>query len=896
MKSNLISVIATVLVMAAATASYGVDYYVDANYGNDAWDGTTAVIPDAATIEAGGTIAGPRKTLHAMMEDDRVVAGDTVWAAEGDYNEGGITNGTSKTVNRVRVKAGVMLCASGSRDATFITGSGGSYVSGAYSNGAVRCVLFRDPPSGAAYGYGIVKRFTLRNGRTANTSEHGGASTGNGLLVECDLRGNGCSDSSRGGTMNGGNALRCRFYSSDRGYLGFASTKVVDSLVVVGGTFYSNTKTYNCTFSGGGYHRNGSSYNCLYIGNGAASNAQSVNGKDLAKHYCSFSRANFNLSNCTTNGTCRVVTEAETPYDATTFRPLAGSVAVDAGTMSYYATATNGWNAAWLAECGKDYYGGARVVNGTIDVGCGEAQDDSVLTISDDFDGLVVSGAAIGATDISKGSSVDVTFARTFTADRLCAGVEVNGVFHSFGGTTSDAPYSVTFLASVGDYKVSAVYETQKDWYVSPTGDNANKGYHKNCPRRTLDAAMELATENAGHVVHAAAGVYDEFAEGADARNRVTVKAGVGLVADEWPLKETVIKGARATVDADASGNGANAVRCVYVNSGGYVRGFKLTGGRTVKKEGNEGPACGGGASNYGALIDCEVTGNGCNYRGRALYGSGTLIRCYVHDQECGNFEVYNGNIVDSYVMSTGGSSVSYYGTSGYVLNSTVQGGATRSSKGYFRAYNSYLEVVSAADSSSGGVICTNCVFSLPASSAILAGCSYDENTCSFSASRADNLGENMRPKTAASPLVDAGSKALYDARFPKAWEQFKGRDFANGQRVYNGQIDVGCGEYDFRGDFAAMLGPRVVISEMGPNVTTNAVPNVVVPEGDSITLSVPTRNPGKDAKYELVYTPDGGEQTVVSETSAYGFLRALDGVCTVQSLIVRNGFLVLLQ
>ena len=50
-----------------ATMAYATDWYVDANNGNDAWDGTTAAIPDQATIEAGGTVAGPRKTLHAMM-------------------------------------------------------------------------------------------------------------------------------------------------------------------------------------------------------------------------------------------------------------------------------------------------------------------------------------------------------------------------------------------------------------------------------------------------------------------------------------------------------------------------------------------------------------------------------------------------------------------------------------------------------------------------------------------------------------------------------------------------------------------------------------------------------------------------------------------------------------
>ena len=39
------------------TMAYAADWYVDANNGNDAWDGTTAAIPDQATIEAGGTVA-----------------------------------------------------------------------------------------------------------------------------------------------------------------------------------------------------------------------------------------------------------------------------------------------------------------------------------------------------------------------------------------------------------------------------------------------------------------------------------------------------------------------------------------------------------------------------------------------------------------------------------------------------------------------------------------------------------------------------------------------------------------------------------------------------------------------------------------------------------------------
>ena len=873
MKLN--SVLATVWTAVAATAAFGTDFYVDANNGDDAWSGTAAALPTPEAIAAGGTVVGPRKTLHAMMSDARVVPGDTVFAAEGDYNEGGDVNGSNVTSNRVQVKAGVTLCATGARESTFISGSGGSYDGGAYTSGAVRCVYFLDPPSGAAYGHGIVKGFTLRNGRTCSTSEHGGAARGLGLLVACDFRDNGCRNSDRGGTLSQGVALRCRFSSYDRGFIGYAGTKVIDSLVAVSHCFYSDCEVYNSTFTGNGYVRNGKTYNCLFIGTGAR-NANQISSGNVSDHFNTFSRSDFHETACTADAACRVVTAEETPYDAMTARPQAGSVAIDAGDISYYAAATNGWKAAWLAECGTDYYGGARVVNGAIDVGCGERQLGSALAIADDSDGLVVTGAEKGLAQIAEGESAAVTFSRTMTSDRLCLGVTVNGEFHSFGGTTSDVPYTVTFAGQPeSDYSVAAVYETdQKDWYVSPTGDNANKGYHRNCPRRTLDKAMELAAENAHHVVHAAAGVYDAFAEeGTGARNRVVVKPGVGLVADEWPLRETVIQGASATVDPDSDGNGADAVRCVTVQNGGYVRGFKLTGGRTA--QGKDNAAMGGGAwvGTGAALVDCELTGNACAYRGRAVYAGGTLIRCSIHDQVGGTFDVYYGTVVDSYVEG------SCY-CCPLVLNSTVTSEVR--ANGETRAINTYLY------GATRGTACTNCVFMRAVEDAVDDRSSYDLATCRFSVARAGNLDADARPASPASPLVESGDRTLYDALFPAAWEPFKGRDIQDGQRVYNGQIDIGCGEYDYRADFARTLGPRAVISAMGPDVTTNAAPNVVVPAGETITLSMGLLKPDKKMQYDLVYTPAGGSPVRLTKTSADPFLWTLDGACTVQSLVGR--------
>ena len=899
--------LAFVFAATTATMAYAADWYVDANNGNDTWDGTTATIPTQATIDEGGTIAGPRKTLHAMMSDERVVAGDTVWAAEGDYKEGGTVNGEGTTINRVQVKGGVTLRASGSRENTFITGSGGEYTVEA---GATRCVFFLPPSDddkANGYGYGIVKGFTVRNGRTCQTNEYGGASTGDGLMSECEFKNNGCTDKNRGGTMNGGYAVRCKFTSADRAYQAYNGTYILNSLIEAGG-IYKYCKVVNCTFLNSAYVRNSDTWNCLYIGTGAASSSQ-VSAGDVSNHKNTFSRDDFHATACTTNSTCRVVSAEETPYDSATFRPLAGSVAVDAGGTSYYIATTNktAWKrGVWLAEASKDYYGNERVVNGTIDVGCGERQNGTSLTIADESDGLVVTGAEKGLSQVT--DNTEITFSRTFTSDKLCLGVEINGVFHSFGGTTSDVPYSVTLEGQDLDCYVTAVYETdQKDWYVNSDpsiGDNSNKGYHRNCPRRTLDKAMELATANAGHVVHAAAGIYDSFAEGeeyANANSRVTVKNGVGLVADDWPLKETVIKGASDTTSEtkDKYGNGSKAVRCVWVKRYGYVRGFKLTDGRTSLTNdvgtGADDGACGGGAVliSPAALVDCEITGNGTSYRGSAVAAAkgddgthGWLIRCYVHDNDAngGNYQIIDRtSLVDSYV--DGGNDTAYYcRANSVILNSIIAKGGARAWNTLY-AYNSYLSGVSTIDKM---FTLNNC--------AIMGARSESEHikfneACHFSVAKADNLDENYCPKTSGSVLVDAGNKDYYDEKFPAQFAQFKGRDFGNGQRVYNGRIDIGCGEYDFRPDFARLLGTGAVISEMGPNVTTNAVLGVVVPEGESIAMSVAPRATDRITQYELAYTPDGGSQTVVSEKSADAFSYELDGPCAVQSLKGYLGF-----
>lgn len=99
-------------------------------------------------------------------------------------------------------------------------------------------------------------------------------------------------------------------------------------------------------------------------------------------------------------------------------------------------------------------------------------------------------------------------------------------------------------------------------------------------------------------------------------------------------------------------------------------------------------------------------------------------------------------------------------------------------------------------------------------------------------------MDENFRPKTNVSPLVDAGSRELYDKYFPSEWAQFKDMDIAGGQRIYNAKIDVGCGEYDWRGDYASKVNSKVEVASADPD-TVLVEQGIDIKAGDTLRLRV---------------------------------------------------------
>ncbi len=843
--------------------------YVDAVNGSDDNDGLTKT--------------NAYKTLQKVIENGADTKNRRViYVAEGDYNTGGgLDRGVTNRINLTK-RLWLKFIATGDRDKTIIRGAAAKNELDPVKYpgcgpDAVRCVNFNYGNSSSTDEQTIAfVGFTFADGHSdVSSSPYGGAAYGrlkgtdHVQFVDCVFTNCYAKD---GGVSTRAHFTRCRFIDCGGGTHAFRFSILNSCVVEKGrcgtGVFGPTVIAVNCSVADS---------NAIETGN---DNQKILN--------CALGDGGSLPSSVVTWGS----TAASCFADAANgdFRLVSGSPALDAARRTFPVPGDSDWNdfATYFSDFATDNIDGTPwLFSGGFPVAGAYGSWAPGVLITFDTSNYSITGAAAGANPLNPGDTV--TIARSPSAVRHY-GIVMNGVTNMLD--SGAFVYTMPADSGMTDGVIEQVLE--QNWYVNPDptsgASDSNNGFTPDTAKLTLAGVLSVAT-NAGDVVNAYPGTY------ASGTMRHTSSAPVlarGVVWENVTLKaigsaaDTIIQGEASTHQyADKNGNGTNAVRCVYVQSGGCVQGFKLTGGRTSLGSTAQ-YACAGGAYLYGgALVDCEVTGNGCSYRGRAVAGqnSGALIRCYVHDQKCGTYEAYSSvSIIDSYMTG------SFYGV-GTVLNSTVIDDLRSSST--LRIINSYITSASTPpNSSTYKSVCTNCVFTSSEADAVSAYATYDTNTCRFSAATADNLDSNFRPKTKASPLVDFGDKALYDQWFPEKWKQFKtNRDRTGGQRIYNGQIDVGCGEYDFRGDFAAMLGQRAVISEMGPNVTTNVASNIVVPEGDAIVLSMSPLRPGREFAYDLVYTPDGGEEVAISGKSTEEFSRTLEGACTVQSFAGRSTF-----
>ncbi|MCK6500808.1 MAG: hypothetical protein L6Q38_15135, partial [Nitrospira sp.] len=199
----------------------------------------------------------------------------------------------------------------------------------------------------------------------------------------------------------------------------------------------------------------------------------------------------------------------------------------------------------------------------------------------------------------------------------------------------------------------------------------------------TIQSAVDAAVP--GDTVLVTNGIYSA----SDGPSEVSTPAGVIEVGKAIIVRSvngpevTIIRGVRAA----AGGNGAEAVRGVYLGDGAVLSGFTITGGATRE----DGPTrnVGGGvlcASNLGTLTNCVLKENTAS-RGGGCY-RGTLLRCTLsgnHAESGGGAEgaeLHDCTVIDNTATwSGGGASSSTLVNCRLSANQAAEGGGTSNCK-----------------------------------------------------------------------------------------------------------------------------------------------------------------------------------------------------------------------
>ena len=286
--------------------------------------------------------------------------------------------------------------------------------------------------------------------------------------------------------------------------------------------------------------------------------------------------------------------------------------------------------------------------------------------------------------------------------------------------------------------------------------------------------------------------------------------------------------------------------------------------------------------------------------------GSATLIRCVLKDchLEAG---ATNANGAWANTTATGMNGGSAYDS--YIGDGTLNLSVVRNCRCYelwnnagkptTRAYNSYVR------QENGGVAFTNCVVGVNPR----ASCVWDEDTTVNTILTFD---ANSRPAAGQTLAIDRGKAEYYV--YPDAFAHEQGvADVAGGQRVYNGAIDIGPGEYDWRGDFAKTLARKgVAVEAASANVTTNAVAGLDLRDGERLEFVCTAKTDGKVSfsvtgagTVTVTYggeplEPVGGAYSVAVGTGTsevFAVSYAGEGVATVSDVILpRLGSLLLIR
>ena len=428
------------------------------------------------------------------------------------------------------------------------------------------------------------------------------------------------------------------------------------------------------------------------------------------------------------------------------------------------------------------------------------------------------------------------------SATRPVAAVCVNGVTNAVDGIDWTCPISAE--AAKGGVSVDVLYTNV--WYAAVDGDDLQSGMFPGTAK-TLKGALSNANLLSGDRVIALPGTYSNgemLQEGEfDIHSRAVVPAGVTLESLAGPT-ETSIVGKQASAKdvppgtpTDVRGLGADAVRCVYLSNGASVKGFTLTNGWTrAAKNGttvsySDPDTSGGGV--WCADINCRV--ENCHLVGNGAYRGAGVFRGFCRNSVfAGNFAYYGGGATSDSrnhgCLSYGNEAAVWSANAGmlYVRDAINCSCFDSLSQGY----------------SSSSVVSNTVVVGMFNPNNILAqGFSH----CVFNSSKLNSLPENFFDvaesciKTNVDSLVFDGYRPVIgrnvciDSGADDVLSALGDRDLFGGQRVYNGRLDIGAVEADWRGRYGRDIGSRMEVLSASPAVFEQTDGTVRVPDGASL-------------------------------------------------------------
>ena len=843
---------------------------------------------DDVTEEGRGLSAEkPFETIQYAI-DQYAAAGEVILCAEGTYAKGGSIYTAGGTSNRVQIVSKYVRIKGAGKGKSIIQGcknetdprGDGSYC----GPGAMRCVYLNAEAA--------VQGFTLQGGRSGYNAN--------------DKTGN--IDANRGGLGYGvyerSSFLDCEFKDgmAYRGGFLFGTCKAIrcvfhDGKPLSGGLTATGPRLYSCLVYGnhkGGFACDISTH--LYHVTGVATQDKSeqnyilsTNG-GLSPTNCIFVGETYMKDNITSLGKSRgtilhgfgtiTTTSGEYITDDPMFVDLANGdyrVSVYSPALTCSILPDDWWKLPVTDYEGRSF----RFVDGKPVAG---ALHDvlSAVVVAKPLFGSVVS--CEGTNYVAAGESLTVTVEDPDPASRPVKGYRLNGEEHL------GVPVSYTFAAPSDGTPVVAEFEPLylSDWYVDAAKiDDSGDGFTPETAKKTLTAAMSLPLLS-GDMVHVAAGTYSEEQAKAtwtganDAPSRVCVPSGVTLLGDAG-AEETVI-------------SGGEGIRCVTLQKGATVRGFTLTGAydRTTYASAKDEYFRGGGVcaplptaeSEYAYVCDCVLSNNVWGIGGGS-YG-GVLRNCRVVGNEgwrtSGAFYgmyaygcYVNGNINGSNELCS-----NPYGVANCTIDSgNFQSDGKTENMRNFKSIKStcvfsnclLLGKLRDADisGSENPFVATNCIFVTGKANKSLV---VDLGGCQWIASvAAAKLTADKVPEKD-SPAVDKGD----NAGMPEALTT----DLSGGQRIYNGKVDIGAFEYDWRGDFAADLGePRLTVAAASPMTVETSEGKVLVKDG-ALDLTMAGFAPRK-ARYAVPVEVTGtGALSVSLNGEELAVLTSADGPQTI--------------